>query len=108
MSNSLLTNDVIAKRCLMSLKNSLVFTRNVNREYGKEFAKSGAKIGNTFNIRKPSRYEVTEGATLNIQDSQDQSVPLVLVWQEDDDAPPVQRFRELLCEWKDSGKLWKD
>jgi hypothetical protein len=78
MSNSLLTNDVIAKRCLMSLKNNLVFTRSVNREYSKEYAKSGAKIGNVFNIRKPSRYEVTEGATLNIQDSVDQSVALTL------------------------------
>src|SRR5688572_1258927 len=34
-----------------------------------------------------------------------QSVPLVLVWQEDEDAPPVQRFRELLLEWKTTGKL---
>lgn len=37
-----------------------------------------------------------------------QRVPLVLVWQEDDDSPPVQRFRELLIEWKQSGKLWQD
>lgn len=35
-----------------------------------------------------------------------QTVPLVLVWQEDEDAPPVQRFRELLLEWKNAGKLW--
>ncbi len=36
-----------------------------------------------------------------------QCVPLVLVWHEDDDAPAVQRFRELLLEWKSSGRLWK-
>lgn len=36
-----------------------------------------------------------------------QSVPLVLVWQEDEDAPPLQRFRELLLEWKRAGRLWK-
>jgi DNA-binding transcriptional LysR family regulator len=35
-----------------------------------------------------------------------QSVPLVFVWQEDHDAPPVQRFRELLLDWKNAGKLW--
>src|SRR6185436_13804707 len=35
-----------------------------------------------------------------------QRVPLVFVWQEDDDSPPVQRFRELLMEWKNAGKLW--
>jgi LysR family transcriptional regulator, benzoate and cis,cis-muconate-responsive activator of ben and cat genes len=36
-----------------------------------------------------------------------QRVPLVFVWQEDDDSPPVRRFRELLLEWKSSGKLWQ-
>jgi len=35
-----------------------------------------------------------------------QRVPLVFVWQEDDDSPPVQRFRELLLEWNTAGKLW--
>jgi len=34
------------------------------------------------------------------------TVPLVLAWQEQDDSPPVQRFRDLLLEWKKSGKLW--
>ena len=37
-----------------------------------------------------------------------QSVPLVLVWQEDQDAPPVQRFRELLFEWNRARKLWTE
>jgi hypothetical protein len=102
MSNSLLTNDVIAKECLMALKNNLVFTKSVNKQYGKEFAQSGAKIGNTFNIRKPSRYEVTEGATLNIQDSVDQSVALVLdkhyhvgmAFSQTDRTLSIDRFRE--------------
>ena len=34
-----------------------------------------------------------------------QAVPLVLVWQEDQDAPALQRFRELLLEWKGGGRL---
>ena len=37
-----------------------------------------------------------------------QRVPLVFVWQEDEDAPPLQRLRELLIEWKDAGKLWEE
>lgn len=102
MSNSLLTNDVISKECLMSLKNNLVFTRNVNREYSKEFAKTGAKVGNSFNIRKPSRYTVTSGRTLVIQDSQDQSIPLTLdqqlhvgmAFSNDDRTLSIDRFRE--------------
>lgn len=34
-----------------------------------------------------------------------QRVPLVFVWQEHDDPPPVRRFRELLLEWKKTGQL---
>lgn len=62
----------------MELKNQLGFTKNVNKQYDDRFAKSGGKVGDTINIRKPSRYEVTSGAVLNIQDSQDQSVALTL------------------------------
>jgi DNA-binding transcriptional LysR family regulator len=35
------------------------------------------------------------------------SVPLVLAWQEDEDTPAVRRFRELVTEWRKTGKLWK-
>jgi DNA-binding transcriptional LysR family regulator len=35
------------------------------------------------------------------------AIPLVLVWQENEDTPAVQRFRELLIEWQKEGKLWK-
>ena len=34
------------------------------------------------------------------------AVPLVLVWQEDGDTPPLARFRELLAEWLGEGMLW--
>lgn len=34
------------------------------------------------------------------------SVPLVLVWQEDNDAPPLQRFRDLIVAWQKKGRLW--
>lgn len=78
MSNSLLTNSVITKECLRVLKNELALAKNVNRGYDDRFAVRGAKIGDTINIRKPTRYEVTSGAALNIQDSADQSVALQL------------------------------
>lgn len=78
MANSILTSDIIVKESLMELKNQLGFTKSSNRQYDSQFAKSGAKVGDTINIRKPSRYEVTDGATLNIQDTKDQSVPLTL------------------------------
>jgi DNA-binding transcriptional LysR family regulator len=34
------------------------------------------------------------------------TVPLVLVWQENEDTPAVQRFRELVAEWQKGGRLW--
>ena len=102
MSNSLLTDSMITQECMMSLKNNLVFTRNTNKEYSKEFAVKGAKKGATINVRKPTRYEVTEGAVLNIQDSQDQSIPLTLdkhyhvgmAFSEVDRTLSMDRFRE--------------
>ncbi len=35
------------------------------------------------------------------------NIPLVLVWQENEDTPAVQRFRELVAQWQKAGRLWK-
>lgn len=106
MSNSLLTNDVILKETLMSLKNHLVMAKNVTTEYSDQFAEKGAKKGDTVNIRKPLRYEVTEGATLNLQDSVDQSVALTvdkhyhvgMAFSEKDRTLSIDRFHERYIE----------
>jgi DNA-binding transcriptional LysR family regulator len=34
------------------------------------------------------------------------SVPLVLVWQGDEETPPMRRFRDMLVEWQRKGRLW--
>lgn len=102
MSNSHLTDSVILKETLMSLKSHLVLAKNCTTEYSSEFANKGAKKGATVNIRKPLRYEVTEGALLNIQDSQDQSVALTvdkhyhvgMAFPEVDRTLSLDRFRE--------------
>lgn len=77
-ANSLLTDSVITKECLMELKNQLVFSKSVHRGYDDRFGNSGAQIGDVINIRKPTRYVATDGAVLNIQGSVDQSVALTL------------------------------
>lgn len=82
MGNTLLTDSIIVKESLMELKNQLGFTKGVNRQYDDKFAVEGAKIGDTINIRKPSRYEVTNGAAYVAQGSDDQSVALVLNTQQ--------------------------
>lgn len=78
MSNSLLTDSIIVKECLMELKNQLGFTKSVNRQYDEKFAVEGAKIGDTINIRKPARYVAVSGSAITIQDTQDSSVALQL------------------------------
>lgn len=76
MGNTLLTIDQITRKALQILKNKLVVTRTVNRGYDDSYAKEGAKIGATLRIRKPTRYVVVDGATLVVQDTQEQYTTL--------------------------------
>lgn len=78
MSNSLLNISMITKESLRILKNQLGFAKGCNRQYDGQFSKSGAKIGDTINIRKPVRYTVTDGAALDLQNQVDQSVALTV------------------------------
>lgn len=60
------------------LHNNLAFTKGCDRQYSKEFAVTGAKIGNTINIRKPNSYYVSDGATLHVQDTVEDYTSLTL------------------------------
>ena len=62
----------------MVLENELTFADSVNRDYEDQFAVSGAKIGNTVNVRKPGRFIGTSGPALNVEDFNETSVPVVL------------------------------
>jgi len=53
MANQTLTSSIIAKESLMVLENQLTMAKGVNREYSNKFANEGAKIGATYNLRKP-------------------------------------------------------
>jgi hypothetical protein len=85
MANTLLTISMITREALRILENELTFTKQVNREYDDAFAIAGAKIGDTINIRKPSRYTVRTGTTMSVQNHTDQSVALVLDQQKGTD-----------------------
>lgn len=78
MANTVLTTSKILREALRILKNNLSFTNSANKEYSKEFAVSGAKIGASVNVRKPNRYTVRSGATLSTQDTSEQSVTVTL------------------------------
>jgi hypothetical protein len=78
MANNLLTISKITNEALMILENELNFAGEVNREYDDQFAVSGAKIGNTINVRKPGRFIGTTGPALSVEDFYESSVPIVL------------------------------
>jgi hypothetical protein len=78
MANTLLTIQMITRESARVLVNNLGFAKKVNREYDDQFAKNGAKIGNTLNIRKPPRYAGRTGDAMQIEDAVETSVPLVL------------------------------
>jgi hypothetical protein len=81
MSNNLLTISKITNEALMVLENELTFTNNVTREYDDQFAVTGAKIGNTLNVRRPGRFLGTTGPALNVEDFNETSVPVTLTTQ---------------------------
>lgn len=82
MASTLLSPTIITKEALRLFKNSLVFAKGANRQYDPQFANSGAspsgKIGPTLTIRKPNRYLVTDGPTLQIQDTQEESTTMTV------------------------------
>jgi hypothetical protein len=71
MSNTILTNTIIAKEALMILENELVYGNLVHRGYEDEFDKqvNGYTPGATVSIRKPARYTLRTGAAMSVQDS---------------------------------------
>lgn len=78
MANTILTPSVIAKEMLMQFKNGMGFSRSVNKSYSKDFARKGAKIGDSEKIRKPVLFTVSDGATLTEQDVTESSVTLTI------------------------------
>ena len=81
MANSILTIDMITRKCLEILENNLVISRNVNRQYDDSFAIEGAKIGSTLRIRLPDRALVTDGAALQVQEDNEQYTTLAVASQ---------------------------
>lgn len=75
---SAVTLGMVTYECLRILKNKLGFTKGVNRHYDKSFAQSGAKIGTVLNVRKPVRFIGRTGSKMQIEDTEEQTVPVTL------------------------------
>jgi hypothetical protein len=81
MPNTVLTPTMITNEAVIVLENQCNGVRFFDSQYSDQFAKDGAKIGATLNIRKPPRYIGRQGATLAVEDQTETQVPLVLTTQ---------------------------
>jgi hypothetical protein len=81
LANSLLTMSYITNEALVVLENELVIANRVERQYSAEFAQTGAKVGNTCNVRRPPRYKGTYGPALNVEDTVESYIPVALNYQ---------------------------
>lgn len=78
MANSLLSPTVITREALRILHNESTFISNVNKQYNTRFARTGAKIGETLNIRKPNQFTVRRGRVAQVQDVNEETIPLTI------------------------------
>jgi hypothetical protein len=78
MANELLTPKKITAEALRIFHQKSVFINAINKQYKNEFARSGAKIGDTVNIRDPNEYVIRDGLLMNPQDIKERSRPLTI------------------------------
>ena len=81
MVNTVLTPVMITNKAVIVLENMSNGVKFFDSSYSSQFAKDGAKIGATLNVRKPARYIGRQGATLSVEDQTETQVPLVLTTQ---------------------------
>jgi hypothetical protein len=77
-SNTFNNVAIITQKAMDVLENNLVFTKFVNRQYDDQFRETGAKNGDTANIRIPGFYTVRNGQVANPQGYNDTFKPIVL------------------------------
>lgn len=78
MPQTILTPQIYTNELLRRFQNNLGFTNTIRHEYDDRFAKKGAKIGDTLNLRVPVRFGTTLGPALSVQDVVETAVPLVI------------------------------
>lgn len=81
MSSTLLTINMITNEAVRLFTQSNAFLRTVNRQYDDQFARTGAKIGNTLRIRLPNDYVVNQGPAITPQGTNEQNTTLAVATQ---------------------------
>jgi hypothetical protein len=77
---------MITRRLIQVFRNNIVFSANADRKYQSEFAQTGAKIGDTVNIRLPARFTVVDGPNLVPQNYKERSYALTINFQKHTDV----------------------
>ena len=78
MANAIITSSIITNETLRILHNESAFLGNINTEYEDQFANKGMKAGSIVNVRQPVQYTIRDGATINIQDVNETTVPITM------------------------------
>jgi hypothetical protein len=72
MSNTFKVIDMITKEALSILHEKASFIGTTDRQYDDQFKSNGmGKKGSQLRVREPNEYEVTDGAVLDIQDTEE-------------------------------------
>jgi hypothetical protein len=78
MSNVIATPTLFAKAGLSLLKNNLVMTRKVSTQYSAEYARTGAKAGQTVKAKRHPEFTVRDGRVADVQDVLEGEVSITL------------------------------
>lgn len=79
--NSLLTPQWVTNTTMLNFRNALRVLPHVNREYDKEFAIKGKKIGSQLEIRKPVQFVGRRGPAASIEAINEQFTTLTITTQ---------------------------
>jgi hypothetical protein len=78
VANTILTATAVTREALRVLHQKLSFVGSITRDYDDRFAQTGAKIGSTLKVRLPNQYTVRSGAVMDVNDTVESSVDLVV------------------------------
>jgi hypothetical protein len=78
MANTLVTPTQVTYEVAMYFVNSLRGVAQFDRQYSDEFAREGAKVGDTVKIRLPQQWEANEGDAFVEQNILDRTVNLII------------------------------
>lgn len=96
--NTILTIDMVTRTAVSLFKNTNMFLKNIDTQYDNQFARDGAKIGDSLRVRLPNDFTVRTGPGLSIQDTTETFISLPLKTQKGVDIAFTSSERALKIE----------